>query len=350
MRYCKDIMLEKAVLHVIDANADDAILAQKELTINEEVEEFVRKSVIKPLNSDDTYSAKFLSGEVPVAQLIRNVINNNDDFLRVSKHLAVQMHEVTKHTDIQPCDLLVVQYIADEQRCFAVIRLEHQLSQSHNIEFEDDKPSINLITNEGILPKAGMGYKKCAFFTRAPEDKIEMIVVNKAQKVEDGNENYFVDEFLEAVLVSDDTSKTRDFKETIEKWTQKNLADQIKEANIVRADTNDKLINEILISVDDMANELFGRNNSEMEVIKESFLEHMRDSGYRAESEFEVDKTWVANKFKVKSIKTDTGLVIKGELDAFRDCQRYIEKDNGDGTLDIIIKNVRNVKEKKGNQ
>lgn len=349
MRYIKDLMLERAILHVIDASADEAILASKELVINENVEEFVRKSVIKPLNSDDTYSAKFLGDNVRVSQLVKHVISNNDDFLRVSQELTTRMFEVTKNTDIEPCDLLVAQYIADEQRCFAVIRLEHQVSQSHLVEYDTDQLEIGLVVNENVLPKAGMGFKKCAFFTKATEDQIEIIVVDKTQKLEGGNEDYFTQDFLEVVSISDDTAKTREFKSTVEKWTQRNLTDQIEQANTVRAVVNDALVSDESINIKEFTDNIFG-DSEEKDDIRESLKEGLADQGYREDTEFEVDKTWVDKKLKSKIIKTDTGLVIKGELGLFNDSQKFEVRNNGDGTCDYVIKNVRNVIEKKGSQ
>lgn len=70
----------------------------------------------------------------------------------------------------------------------------------------------------------------------------------------------------------------------------------------------------------------------------------MKTDGYH--QDFEVDKHWIESKMKVKELKTDTGLVIKGDYDLFKDSQRINMKKNGDGTIDYIIKNVRNIIEK----
>lgn len=342
MRYIKDIMLEKAILHVIDAHADEAILTQKELSINEEVEEFVRKHVLRSLNDDETFTCRFLSDTVKVASEVHKVIQDTDTFVEVSQALTSHMFETIKHSDIPAGDMLFVQYIADEQRCFGILKLDYQMSYMHNITFEEEDLCIGLVSQEVGLPNLGQRLKKCAFFTKAPEDQIEMIVLDKKQKIEDGNEAYFVDDYLEAVKVSDDTEKTRRFKATVEKWTQKNLNDQIEAADTVRDMVNETLLSEEKISIDDLASNMF----ENVPEIKESFKEAVADAGYREGSQFQVDKTWVEKKMKSKQIKTDTGVVIRGEFDFFKDSQRFIVKKNGDGTVDYVIKNVRNVVER----
>lgn len=342
MRYIRDIMLEKAILHVIDAHADEAILTEKELPINEEVEEFVRKHVLKSLNDDETFSCRFLSENVRVAKNVQSVITDPESFVSVSQDLTQHMYDVIKNSDIPAGDMLFVQYIADEQRCFGILKLDYQMSYMHNITFEDESLCIGLISQEVGLPNLGQRLKKCAFFTKAPEDRIEMIVLDKKQRIEDGNENYFVENFLEAVTVSDDTEKTRRFKATVEKWTQKNLKDEIEAADTVRAIVNETLLSDDKIAIDELASQMF----ENVPEIKESFKEAVADAGYREGSQFDIDKTWIEKKMKSKQIKTDTGVVIRGEFDFFNDSQKFIVKKNGDGTVDYVIKNVRNVIER----
>ncbi len=342
MRYIKDIMLEKAILHVIDSYADEAILTEKVLSINEEVEEFVRKHILRSLNDDETFSCRFFSETVTCAKAVHTVIEDNEQFVEISKQLTEHMFQSIKHSDIPAGDMLYVQYIADEQRCFGILKLDYQMSYMHNIAFEDESLCINLVSQEVGLPNLGQRLKKCAFFTKAPENQIEMIVLDKKQKIESGNENYFIEDFLEAVRVTDDTDRTRRFKATVEKWTQKNLADQIEAADTVRTVVNETLLSEDKVSVDEIASQMF----ENVPEIKESFKEAVADAGYREGSEFGIDKTWIEKKMKSKQIKTDTGVVIRGEFDFFKDSQKFVVKKNGDGTVDYVIKNVRNVTER----
>jgi len=341
MRYIKDILLEKAILHVVDVHADEAILTTQCLTINEDVEEFVRKHVLKSLNDDETISSRFLSDEVAVAKSVRSVIEEPENFIEQSQLLTNRMFEKIKNSDIPSGDMLYVQFVADEQRCFGILKLDYQMSYMHNITFSEEQLCINLVSQEVGLPGTGQRLKKCAFFTKAPENQIEMIILDKKQKIEDGKENYFVEIFLESVKVTDDTERTRNFKATVEKWTQKNLSDQIEKANEVRASVNETLLSDAKINVDQIAQEMFAAPE-----MKSSFQEAVAEAGYHEGSQFDVDKTWVEKKMKSKQIKTDTGVVIRGEFDFFKDSQRFIVRKNGDGTVDYVIKGVRNVVER----
>lgn len=341
MRYIKDILLEKAILHVVDVNADGPILTSHPLTIDEDVEAFVRKHVVRSLNDDETMSCRFLSENVPVASEVIKIIQDPNVFVESSFVLTQIMFDATKHTDIPSGDMLFVQFVADEQRCIGILKLDYQMSFMHNITFKDEELCIDLISQEVGLPGMGQRLKKCVFFTKAPEDQIEMIVLDKKQKLEGGDEEYFVDKYLQAVKITDDTEKTRKFKKTVEKWTQKNLSEQIDVANEVRDIINENLLSEDAVSVDKLS-ETIGQVMPEGE---KQFKDAISEAGYSAGTHFQVDKQWVEKKMKSKQIKTDTGVVIRGEFDFFKDSQKFVVKKNGDGTIDYIIKGVRNIVE-----
>ena len=53
----------------------------------------------------------------------------------------------------------------------------------------------------------------------------------------------------------------------------------------------------------------------------------------------------ILKEFKVRTIKTDTGFVIKNKFNAFRDSSKYRIVNNTDGTTDLLIKNIQYFKE-----
>ena len=342
MRYIKNLLIEKVTLNVVDTTADEAIITKQELQVNEDVEEFVRKHIIKSLKDDNTYSAVFQSDLGRAAVLVRSVLKDVDNFLESSQELTELVFDAIKNTEDASGDVLFIQYIANERRCFAIMKLDYQVSHGHKIasEYVVDSDSteftVNLSPQESLLPKTSQGLKKCAFFAKGNDGKIDMIIIDK------GDDDYFVNDFLEAVKIADNTDLTRRFKTTVEKWVQRNLSDQIGKANTVRTFTNEALLSQEVINTDDFSNVLF----KDQEDIKASFDEAMADAGYCEGTKFEIDKTWVESKMKDKKVKTDTGVVLVGDYDFFKDAQKFIAKENGDGSVDIIIKNVRNVVER----
>ena len=64
------------------------------------------------------------------------------------------------------------------------------------------------------------------------------------------------------------------------------------------------------------------------------------------EESFNIDKKWVEKKLKKRSIRTDNGFDIKGNLSDFEDPMKYSVRQNDNGTIDIVIKNVNVYEEK----
>jgi len=343
MRYIKDIMLEYAIVHVLDYGADEAIISKEPLKVNEESELFIRKHIIKCLNSDDTLTARTMSDQSKFMISANKVVNDWSEFYDFSVKFTETFFNKIKHTDLSPCDLLFVQYIANEQRCFAMIKLNHDMTYKHNISFDDDKLNINLYCEHMALPSFTKKIQKAFFFTKAPDMTIDIIVVNNDEKAEEQDPDYFTD-WLEVVLINDDIESTRLLRPAVEKWTQKCLMDQIEEANKVRTAVDEVLLMEDQADLLEISSILFpGEDTKE---IRFAFEEDMRCRGIKTSKPINLDKSYLEKSMKKKTIKTDTGISISAEFDFYKDSQRYIEKRNGDGTIDIILKNVRNVQVK----
>lgn len=152
-------------------------------------------------------------------------------------------------------------------------------------------------------------------------------------------ESKFISEFLNAEKIVDDKHKTKVFKNSAETWITNALANDIKQAEDIRSVLNYTLKEKEEIDVEEFIEKSIDNND-----LKESFKEHMEDKGL--DESFNIDKQWVEKKLKKRSIKTDTGFDIKGELSNFEDPMKYSVKQNPDGSIDITIKNIKFYEEK----
>ena len=78
--------------------------------------------------------------------------------------------------------------------------------------------------------------------------------------------------------------------------------------------------------------------------VEESLKEYLEDKGI--DKDFNIDKKWVESKLKKRSIKTDNGFEIKANLSDFEDPMKYSVRQNENGSIDIVIKNVNFYEEK----
>ncbi len=95
MRYIKDLLIEEVVLQVI---LSDEIEESTLLKVNEHVEEFIRRHIIKSLNSKDTYRAVFLN-DSSVKEYCHQMITNPKDFVTITTDMAKIFEETTRHLE-----------------------------------------------------------------------------------------------------------------------------------------------------------------------------------------------------------------------------------------------------------
>ncbi|MBI9013606.1 MAG: nucleoid-associated protein, partial [Clostridiales bacterium] len=132
MRYVKDILIEEVILDVLDTT----LAKVKPLSINEVVETFIRKHIIKSLNSKDTYKAVF-NNNSSLKVYIQELLQDQKKFKEISFDMARAYEEVSSNIEAADGDLLFVKFIADEQRCYGLMKLEYEPSYTHSFSEEE---------------------------------------------------------------------------------------------------------------------------------------------------------------------------------------------------------------------
>jgi len=344
MRYVSDVNVGKSIIHVIDPQGGEPVLANKSMEMNVSELEFITKHVVKALSDDENFRCRCVNKDREVYQSILKIMEDRENLVEESKKMTEKLFEIMKRFDEQPAgDLLFTMFFADGIECLAILKLDYIESYTHQIDFVDGELAVKLVTQETGLPAGGARLKKCAFFKKIGEDDLEILVINKNAKSDpDEIKELFTFEFLGVEIVDDPTSMTRRVRSTFENWARKNLKDDIEKATELRDKVEDVLLNEGDVDVQQIAVEVFQGNVH----MQNEMLEEAGKRGLSPSITFPVDKTWVEKKMKAKQIKTDTGLVIKGEYDLFSDSAKFEIRRNGDGTVDYVIKGVRNVSER----
>lgn len=342
MRYANDVVVESAIMHVLDTLSDEALLNMHEIELNDRIYEFIRNQITKSLNDFECKKGKFYSPDGLMYKAV-SIAFNEDEFIessrRISKHL---FRTLKKYDGIESCNLILAKFSIDEQSYLALLKLDYQTQLEHNVEYKENELLIELKTKTNGLPGIKQKVSDVAFFKVPSDDEFDMLYKEKPFKtIENEYVHYFKDEFLQASEVTDDLKATTIIKNRIEKWIRKNLKDDIDRAEEVREYVNDTFLNSGTIDVCD-----FISNVTDTSEEKEILSEEFEKFGLDTSSNIDIDKHWVEKKLKAKNVKTDTGFSIKGDYDFFNDSQRFELKHNGDGSVNYIIKNIRNCSEK----
>ena len=334
------MIIHKFIVHVLDKNSDVPILNDYEGKINPEVEKFFQKIIKRVSNDDDLRKATFKNyNENTIKNCCEQIIYNEDSFLENSKEIAAYLFEIMKiNAELESCDLAVCLYTVKDEKAIAILKLDYKKLYTHSIEYIDDKFNIQMVANEIGIPETGR-QKQCAIVgTSGVNDEYHLRVLDKdSEKLE--LESKFITEFLNADKISDDKYITKVFKNTAENWITNALSSDIKQAEDVRSSLNYTLKEKHEIDVND-----FIEGSVKDKELKDSLKEHLEEKGIL--DVFNVDKKWVEKKLKKRNIKTDNGFELKANLSDFEDPMKYSVRQNENGTIDIIIKNIAFYEEK----
>ena len=345
MEYIKEININEAIIHVLDNNADEPILNEYALDLDEEKYNFLLKHIQRCLKDEELKYGVFKIDHNIVKDLAQEYLNGENNLLVVSKELAKQMFVLMRSMgSIPSCDLVVVSFSTEFGPILGIFKMDYIKNYVHTIEFVDNKLGIDIVSQVTGLPGSSQRIQKCAFLKPIRnENKFDLMVIDKKSKNkenEENNSNYFINNFLGCSIIDNERDVTKNFVKAAEKFTQNTFAENAEEAEAVRSGIKRKLREEDNIDVRELSELLFPENNDN----KEKFVEFIAKQGI-SES-ISLDKEWIDKKLKRVRLKIDKDIDLYVDEETYHDNSRFEIQRNGDGTINMVIKHVSNYVEK----
>ena len=345
MDYINDIDINEAVIHILDSNSSDPVLNEYSLELNEDVYKFLYRHIEKCLKDDELKYAKFNSERNMVKEVVQDYLNGTDsDLIELSKELAIQLFIIIKtNENIPSADLIVSSITTDQGPMIAILKMDYVNNFTHEVQFIEEKIGVGIIRQNAGLPGSGQKVQKAAFIKPIRNNEMYNIMVldkQKPVKEDEYGANYFVETFLGASIITNERDMTRTFVKATENWTRKNVTDNADKAEEIRTAIKNKLDENESISIEEFADEIF----KETPQVKEDYTNYIKSQGLK--NEVVVDKTWVDKKLKRIRLNIDKGIDIYIEREAYEDNNKFEIVRNGDGSINMILKNVINYIEK----
>ena len=345
MEYIKEVNINEAIIHVLDNNADEPILNEYALELDEEKYNFLLKHIQKCLKDEELKYGVFNTESNVVKDLSQEYLNGENNLLVVSKELAKQMFALMRSKgSIPSCDLVVVSFTTEFGPILGIFKMDYIKNYVHTIEFVDNKLGIDIISQVTGLPGSSQRIQKCAFIKPIREENnFDLMVIDKKSKSKDNEENasdYFINDFLGCSIFDNERDVTKNFVKAAEKFTQKAFVENADEAEVVRSTIKRKLREEDNIDVKELSEEIFPENNDN----KEKFVEFIAEQGLG--ENISLDKEWIDKKLKRVRLKIDKDIDLYVDEETYHDDSRFEIQRNGDGTINMVIKHVSNYVEK----
>ncbi|ELC8441215.1 nucleoid-associated protein [Clostridium perfringens] len=346
MEYVNDINIMEAVIHILDSNSDEPILNEYKIDLTDDVYKFIYKHVEKGLKSEDLKYSIFNPERHVVKEVSQEYLNGvNRDIVEVSQELARQMFYIMKgNNNIPSCDLITVSISTDQGPMLGILKMDYIKNFTHKVDFVDNKIGIGIVEQAAGLPASGQKVQKCAFIKPIRDDQdINLMVIDKQRKSSEDDEygaNYFINNYLGCTVIQNERDMTKTFVKATETWTRNNIIEDAEKAENIRTKIKGKLKEEEVINIEELSRELF----NEEPMMKENFTTFVRGQGL--EEDIEIDKLWVEKKMKRTRLKIDKEIDLYIDDEAYHDESKFEIIRNGDGSINMVIKNIKNYIEK----
>lgn len=260
------------------------------------------------------------------------MIHDENTFLVNSKEIASYLFEIMKiNANISNCDLLISLINHKDEKYIAILKLDYKNLYNHQINFEDEKINIQMLENEIGISSSTMIKQAAIVGVNSLNDEYDLLVLCKESEVE-GRDTKFISEFLDVRKVIDDSYKTKMFEALSKHWISGNVPD-MKLAEDIRNIRNYMLKENSVMDINKFINTALRDTG-----LENDFREYAERNEFS--EDFNINKKYIEKKLKRRTIKTDAGFEVKGDLVDFEDTMKFSIKVNENNTCDLIIKNV----------
>lgn len=335
----RDISITEAILHVLDTNSDEPILNNYKMDLTEESYKFILSHIERVLKDENLKYATFKHKGTPIKthsqEYLNGRMNLNDTSIEFAKWLFAIMKDTT---GIPSCDLLVISFNTEYGPMLGILKMDYVKQYTHKIDIVDSNVGIGLMPIITGL-SASKKVQKAAFIRPIRDgQEYDLLVLDKGtvKSADEYGATYFIENFLGCLLKENDRDITRTFMALVEIWTRSNCKNEAAKAEKIRTLVKANLINNDEINIYDLAEEVFPPFEIE---TKKAFLTYLQESNIER---FQIDKEYLEKKLNNVKIKVSSDIEINITGDAYQDINKFEVKDNGDGSIHMIIKNIEN--------
>ncbi|NFH34434.1 nucleoid-associated protein [Clostridium sporogenes] len=345
MEYIKEVNINEAVVHILDNNSEEPVLNEYQLRLDDESYRYVLKHVEKCLKDEELKYAKFNEEKSVVNEVSQEYLNGQNNLLDVSKELAKQFFVLMKGNDnISSCDLMIVSISTEYGPMLAILKMDYIKNYIHVVNMVNDKVGIDIVPECTGLPSGGKRIQKGAFIKPIRKDQeFNLMVIDKQKKTKTSEEygsNYFINKYLGCSIIENERDSTKNFVQATEKWVKTNLSENAEVSEKIIRTVNKVLKEKDTIDIKEVSDKIF-EENEDAKLNYEGFI-----AEHGVKDKISVDKEWVDKKIKKIKLKIDNNIDLCIDEEVYNDPSRFEIKNVGDGSVNIMIKNVYNYMQK----
>ncbi|MDQ2085626.1 nucleoid-associated protein [Herbivorax sp. ANBcel31] len=329
-----EIIVKRAVLHVLDSGAAMPVISKGELEITEELSDYISKHIYKVMDNPNTKKAKFIEDENPMYIMAESL--NEDNFLSMTSNMANNLFAIMKkNIDIPSADMICCIFEVDGKEHLGILKLNYKSAFTHWVDNSEDGNVNTIISHKTLLPLENQRVEECALIDLCD---YSLKVLEKKYEINGEKEFYLSQYYLKCTSELSTNSKLKILDKVSKDINKKYFDEDFEKGIQIKKAVSESLEENESIDIEDIAQKVYDQDVE----IKNEYVEEISKSGLK-EKEIVVPEKLAEKKFSVQKIKTDSGIEVNFPLEFANRDDKIEFINNPDGTVSILIKNVEKI-------
>ena len=328
------IIIEKAILHILDFHSGVTVYSDAELPVKDSVETWLLKHVERAWGSQDAKPGTFCEDSAFLKEL-QDYESGTLDFVALSKAIAKTLDDALTHAEEMPAsDVIVAQASIDEVPYLVILRSNSHIGFTHQVNQTEDGIQNEIINHYSIMPNLSQKIDEFAFVNRRTKE-----IKTAAKKYTlDGNPVIVLPEvLLECSLTPSPKEAMKNLSKAAAKVAESFGQDKVATEAAVKSYVAETMQQGTELDLQEAGKEIFHDNPAMQQELDTA----IRDAGITEPVQMDPEAT--LKKVSRHKLKTDTGIELTIPTDYF-DNTEFIEfNNNEDGTLSITLKHISNI-------
>lgn len=339
------VVIEKAILHVLDPSSGMPVLSAEPMVMDEEILEFLETHFEKTLESDEVQTGVLRSDHgfgqrmqdlgMAAAGAAASTAGMSDSalqdlFVEESKTLAEQIYQIVSGNESVPAgDLICILANVSGQPYFAALKMNYHDGYSHYYI----NGNLTIVGQRVLLP--GVGRKLEEAFLVNLETLEVRIIEKKYLMMDETKEAYLSSRILGCMPEISERSKLMAVKKAMQKANKEVLGDK----KVVEQEFMSRMHGYLQETEEPVISEMCKEVLRDYPQIAPMVEEQLVNENIDPEATVQVG-TQTMKRLEKQSVKTPDGIEVKIPADLFAD-QRAMEFiQNPDGSISLLIKNI----------
>ena len=328
------VIIDKAILHILDFNSGMTVYSDEELTVQDSIETFLLKHIEKSWGSQDAKPGTFYD-DSHCAQLVKEYLSGEMSFVPFSKELAKKLEDAFVHAEeMASSDVIVADVRIDDRRQIVIFKSNSHIGYTHQVNQTEAGIKNEIINHYSIMPNLSQKMEEFAFIDT--ESK-EISVTAKKYTIDGNSILVFPEILLECSLTPSPKEAIKNLSMTAAKVAEAYGQDKVATEAAVKSYVTENMQNTDQLDLVEAGKEIFKENPS----MQADFDNAIKEAGFT--EPVKMDQEATIKKMCKHKLKTDTGIELTIPSEYFDNTEFMEFHNNEDGTLSIMLKHIGNI-------